>query len=230
MWPALDVGQVSGGLRAMPKVVLDEAPGPHKACRICARPIPVEAKKCADCLSYQDWRSSLGVSTTVLSMLVALVSVVAAATPGFVSLLAGQDSKLAFGAPAMRRGAFLQFASNAGARPGVVDSAQITWFEGRSKSPGWIYLLDVQSADQAPMVLKPGDSALVRFALDMSGEGAVNLPKPSGKSVCEMHTLWTSFRGDQSRTRKRLSCEDVYVAVHVADLRKQVEAAKRAAR
>lgn len=198
---------------------LKKAPGPTKPCRICARPIPLAAVKCADCFSYQDWRSGFGVSTTVLSMLVALVSVVAAATPGLVRLVAPKDSKMVFGEPALRRGQFMQFASNAGTRPGIVDNARISWTERKSDAPGWIFMLDIQSPDGAPAILKPGESTLLRFGLDMSGEGAVELPRPSSTSECAMLTSWTSFRGEQSSMERSLSCEDMYLAVHVADLR-----------
>jgi hypothetical protein len=205
---------------------LEKALGPSKSCRICARPIPLAAVKCADCFSYQDWRSGLGVSTTVLSMLVALVSVVAAATPGFIGLLAKKDSKMVFGEPALRRGQFMQFASNAGTRPGIVDAARITWRERKSSAPGWIYLLDTQSPDDAPATLKPGESTLLRFTLDMSGEGEVELPRPGAGSECAMLTLWTSFRGEQNSTTRPLNCEDMYVAVHVADLRDRAKTSK----
>lgn len=198
---------------------LRKTPGPSKPCRICARPIPLAAVKCADCFSYQDWRSGFGVSTTVLSMLVALVSVVAAATPGLVRLASPKDSKMVFGEPALRRGQFMQFASNAGTRPGIVDNARITWTERKSNTPGWIFMLDTHSPDGAPATLKPGESTLLRFTLDMSGEGEVELPRPGAASECAMVTAWTSFRGEQSSTTKPLSCEDMYLVVHVADLR-----------
>ena len=59
----------------------DTAEQTQKLCRTCAQLIPTLAKKCTHCGDFQDWRSHLGMSTTVLSLLVALVSVSSQAIP-----------------------------------------------------------------------------------------------------------------------------------------------------
>jgi hypothetical protein len=46
-----------------------------KKCQACASSIDAEAFLCPVCKSYQDWRRFMGVSTPVLGLLVALVSV-----------------------------------------------------------------------------------------------------------------------------------------------------------
>src|ERR1700761_1819971 len=54
---------------------------PKKHCRFCYSPMPVAANKCVACQEQQDWRRYLGFSSTILSLLVALISVVTFAIP-----------------------------------------------------------------------------------------------------------------------------------------------------
>jgi hypothetical protein len=54
---------------------------PEVFCKQCKQPIPVSARLCVHCKSYQDWRGYLSVSSTVLALLVALISVLTAAVP-----------------------------------------------------------------------------------------------------------------------------------------------------
>jgi hypothetical protein len=46
-----------------------------KPCKVCGEEIRESARKCNHCDSYQDWRLNIGFSNTVLSLLVALCSV-----------------------------------------------------------------------------------------------------------------------------------------------------------
>jgi hypothetical protein len=53
----------------------------EKLCRACKLPMPTEANKCTKCSSLQDWHRYLDMSGLVLSLLVALTSVLAFAIP-----------------------------------------------------------------------------------------------------------------------------------------------------
>lgn len=60
------------------------APSPKpvgNACRVCKQPIALGAKKCIHCESFQDWRRYLNLSSTVLALIVALVSVLSISFP-----------------------------------------------------------------------------------------------------------------------------------------------------
>jgi len=62
----------------------DQAAPSHndlKPCKTCGEEIKITALKCIHCDSFQDWRSSLSFGSTVLSLLVALVSVLTFAAP-----------------------------------------------------------------------------------------------------------------------------------------------------
>jgi hypothetical protein len=61
---------------------MGQLPGGMKRCTVCAEPINENAKRCFHCQSEQSWlRQKLGLSNTVLPLLVALVTVTAAALP-----------------------------------------------------------------------------------------------------------------------------------------------------
>lgn len=65
-----------------------------KPCRECAERIPLDAKICGECKSYQDWRRFLPFSTTVLALLTALIAVIGATAPQLKKLIEKQDSDL----------------------------------------------------------------------------------------------------------------------------------------
>lgn len=71
----------------------EEQPSAH--CRQCKLPIPNGAKICTHCQSYQDWRRWFSVSTTVLALLTALISVLSFTLPGFIRLVHSPVSELA---------------------------------------------------------------------------------------------------------------------------------------
>jgi RNA polymerase subunit RPABC4/transcription elongation factor Spt4 len=54
-------------------------------CRQCRHPIPISAKICSTCKSYQDWRGSLPITSTALAVLTAMISVVSLAVPSFIN-------------------------------------------------------------------------------------------------------------------------------------------------
>jgi hypothetical protein len=63
-------------------------------CVTCREPIRLGARKCIHCDSFQDWRGKLSLSTSVLAMVVALVSVVGATLPAWKAALTVHDSEV----------------------------------------------------------------------------------------------------------------------------------------
>lgn len=56
----------------------DEGKQAHeRLCRACRKPIHAEAKKCPECDSFQNWRRHFDITSSVLSLLVALASLTA---------------------------------------------------------------------------------------------------------------------------------------------------------
>jgi hypothetical protein len=63
-------------------------------CLSCQEPIHPKAKLCKTCKSYQDWRRHFDFSAVVLSLLVALISVISAVGPRIISWLPPFGSRL----------------------------------------------------------------------------------------------------------------------------------------
>ena len=63
-------------------------------CRACGNKIPLGARKCARCDSFQDWRRFLGFSTTVLALLVAFASVLTVAVPVIKNALTKHEASV----------------------------------------------------------------------------------------------------------------------------------------
>lgn len=114
------------------------SPEPAKSslCKICKEEIKPEAIKCIHCDSFQDWRGSLNFSGTVLSLLVALVSVLGVVVPVLKDTFTPKNSDLVVSAPylvwsydnntSVTAPSILRIViTNTGVRTGWVNSANI---------------------------------------------------------------------------------------------------------
>ena len=79
------------------------------------------ARKCIHCDSFQDWRRHLNISSTVLALMIALISVISLSYPIFRELWISDDSEIHLNFIRVKSDSTLQFlASNSGNRPGLV--------------------------------------------------------------------------------------------------------------
>jgi hypothetical protein len=92
-------------------------------CRRCRRGIPAGAKLCSHCSSYQDWRGYLPISSTVLALLVALISVASATLPAAVAALHHPNSVVKIASPVINGEEVYLVVSNTGDRPAAISSA-----------------------------------------------------------------------------------------------------------
>lgn len=114
---------------------------PREPCRECKEKIISGAKKCIHCDSYQDWRGILPISSSVLALVVALLSILTVGTPIIVNSLSKDGTKIAVTTTGIRLGcignpskpAFVieAFVTNRGKRPGVLESVYL-----KNKSSG----------------------------------------------------------------------------------------------
>lgn len=93
-------------------------------CRQCRRSIPLGARLCSHCNSFQDWRGYLSLSNSVLALLVALVSVSSIALSTGLTALRGSSSKLIVSNPVFKGEEVYLVATNTGQSPGTVASAE----------------------------------------------------------------------------------------------------------
>lgn len=98
-------------------------------CRQCKSSIPIGARICKECKSYQDWRGSLGLSATVLALLVALLSVSSSTIP-VISRYISPDINVSFSNAFVREGILYFVVTNTGRKAAVLDS--IYWSIDRS--------------------------------------------------------------------------------------------------
>lgn len=89
-------------------------------CKQCSEPIPAGAKLCRHCHSHQDWRRHLNISSTVLALLVALVSVLSAGVPVLVSALGSPASRLSLSNAVVSNETLFLVATNTGERPAAI--------------------------------------------------------------------------------------------------------------
>jgi hypothetical protein len=78
--------------------------------------------KCIHCDSYQDWRGNISLGGTVLSLLVAVFSVLTVAVPVLVAALSLKNSDLIFTLQYADADKIEMLASNVGSRPGTMSS------------------------------------------------------------------------------------------------------------
>jgi hypothetical protein len=90
--------------------------------QVCAEPIKKAARKCIHCDSYQDWHANIGMSSTVLSLLVALVSVLTAAIPVVKDAFTPKNALLTATFQGANSDRLSVLFTNQGTRPGSVSS------------------------------------------------------------------------------------------------------------
>jgi hypothetical protein len=145
--------------------------GLTKPCRACGNQIPVSARKCSKCGSWQDWRAEIGISTDVLALLVALVTVLTAAIPVIISLLTPDQSRIGVSVarvatnedytdPEMQLQAYF---TNSGNRPGlVIKRVIIEAFDANNQTQA-----AATANPEQPVQLEPGKSALVSIVFNV---------------------------------------------------------------
>jgi len=129
-------------------------------CKICGEPISTTARKCTHCDSYQDWRGGINISNTVLSLLVALVSVLAVAIPAIHEALKAKNSELRFAFQGANTEAITIFATNSGTRPGTVQSTLTLKVSAAGKTVEVPLTIQLRESSAAT-IIEPSQSRLL---------------------------------------------------------------------
>jgi hypothetical protein len=137
--------------------------GPTKPCSTCHEPIHPKARKCKVCETYQDWRRYLQVSSLVLALLVALVSVVGWTAPVVVTALTEQNSHMEAYFQALANNRAFIMVTNTGVRPGSVISVRLV-----ARDPGEnVFHQEREYFHLEPIVVRAGESN--QITLDLAG-------------------------------------------------------------
>jgi predicted nucleic acid-binding Zn ribbon protein len=179
----------------MATVHVGDLPEGTKRCIVCGEPIHAAAKKCIHCSSDQNpMRQKLGISTNLLSMSVALVSVLGVVVPILIESAKVDDSQLIFSLQHATNSELFVIATNKGKEPGTVATATL-----RVKGGETVVL---RSSERAPvMVVEPKKSILLRFhkfILDGKRVTPGLLVAASKDQTCGLSFDATSFQGNRS--------------------------------
>jgi hypothetical protein len=173
---------------------MSEEPAPiTKPCRVCGEDIRFAARKCVHCDSWQDWRGNIGVSATILSLLVALVSVTTPLLPAITNFMRPDDSVFKFSFQRSSKQGFSIFVSNTGRRPGSVGSAVI-YLSSKNHFIGEIDLAMRDVGDRDTIAIQPESTLLLNYALKPNQK--IPKPLPMGDQTCIVGVHVTNFRND----------------------------------
>src|SRR4051794_18930489 len=92
-----------------------------RQCRTCCETIPLGARKCKYCLSYQGWRGWLSISNTSLALLVALISVITTAVPVVTNIAEQPREGITVSMLGTEASNNILSVSNAGTAPGIIE-------------------------------------------------------------------------------------------------------------
>jgi hypothetical protein len=106
---------------------LAEAQSEETTCWACKQAIPLGARVCTECSSWQNWRKWVNISTVNLSLVIALISVLGAVTPTLMSLFERDhfSLKLIYTGSVGKPEQMQIYASNVGNKLAIHDSHMI---------------------------------------------------------------------------------------------------------
>lgn len=164
-------------------------------CVICRGDLPVGAIYCTKCQRYQDWRRYFGLSGVLLTLLVALISVLNTAVPVIVKSLTPDSSDVQFSVVDWKPSAVLVAVSNGGARPAVVRNLELA---DRSDSPTTGKTpLTLWPANQDKL-LEPGAFRLLTFAWIQNGT-QIPVPESPDTKASQLLLFIFPFRSESNR-------------------------------
>ncbi len=97
-------------------------------CKVCKNIIQKDSKKCPTCNSFQDYRRYVNISSNILSLLVALITVLSFGIPYCNSMVKEKNSQIeAYIINERKTNDLKIYCVNEGKRPGLVHTARLTF-------------------------------------------------------------------------------------------------------
>ncbi|APO49698.1 hypothetical protein LUI11_32240 [Bradyrhizobium diazoefficiens] len=176
---------------------------PTKLCTTCGALMPNSAIKCTKCDSFQNWHNRIAVSTTVLALLTALVSVAGATLPNLWSWYRSGNShvSVSFAHDDDEGGIFL-VATNDGDRIGSIARVSVD-FTAKDTPYSFAAVLDPQSSPS----IEPGKSQKIRYTIDV-GTDLIPYSVNDVKGDCSLHIEVREFSGARTSNISR-KCSDL---------------------
>ncbi|MBR1252267.1 hypothetical protein JQ634_00960 [Bradyrhizobium sp. AUGA SZCCT0240] len=155
--------------------------GKNKLCVTCGALMPTKATKCTKCETYQSWTHGLAVSTTMVALLTALLSVAATALPTLYGWWMSGNSRLSVSyAYDDDQGGLFLTATNDGDRVGSIGKVTIV-VPVKGTNLSFPASLD---ASANPSV-EPTKSQKIRFTLDV-GQDLQNYTRQDVSGECQI--------------------------------------------
>lgn len=179
---------------------------PRPLCKQCRNPIAADAKLCATCNSYQDWRSFVPISNTALALLTALVSTSAIAAPALYKFVHTPRSEATLSMPAIDGTTLRIVALNQGDAPASVVKAWVSsdYLAGATK---------IRLRNDNEAILRPGSQLLTFDIVPLLDEG------DSYRSSMEMiHYIMKNEPAPETEIRFHLLQSDGRVDVQAMSL------------
>ena len=178
-----------------------------KPCRVCGEDINITARKCIHCNSFQDWRVYLGLSTSVLSLLVALVSVVALSTPIIKDAIQPKNSQVTLKFQYYNRDTINLIMSNPGNRPGGIGEARFDVSgpidpESPNKRGFGVPLIN----EKGITFLDAGESKQLIFMANKSSNIGERSGEGMGKLTCKLTIPIIEFDGTERKFLIEKNC------------------------
>jgi hypothetical protein len=199
----------------MAETHIGELPPGTKRCKVCAEPINVSAKRCIHCQSDQGWASRLGFSATVLSLLVALITVLTAAIPVIKDALTPRNSGLTASFQGADPVGVHVLVSNDGIRPGSVKFGD--WRVARSSSMAQD-LLGISFFISSPQAasdrtVDPGKSKVFSFVPTPSYTEPFDQLRQIFNDLldkkCFFKVIFLSFKAERQEKEFEITCASV---------------------
>jgi hypothetical protein len=182
-----------------------------KPCKVCAEAIKAAARKCIHCDSYQDWHSNINVSSTVLSLLVALISVLTTALPVIKETITTKNSDLSFSFQGSVGNLVSVLVTNQGARPGTVANRGKIAVTIKEEGSTRYFDIDITSLkNSAAVTIDPDKSVLLNYS-QVTADAAMQPKLVAGQtpSACILMISNTDFRAVASTANLAVSCETI---------------------
>lgn len=135
-------------------------------CIVCKGAIHSGAQKCIHCESFQDWRSHFGFSAVVLSLLVALISVITASVPVLQRVATPNLADVRYAIVGCSTDDIRVLASNVGNRVAILTDARFEYIVDNQRKNSFPLQVQGQNHVLAPtqwveLTLTPADDRLL---------------------------------------------------------------------
>ena len=187
-----------------PKCVNAETMTSYQKCLVCKEDILKDAKKCNKCESYQDWRRFFQFNIVVLSLLVALFSVITTSVPVIKSIIL-PEADVRFSFLHFNRGNIIVVATNTGRRPAVLKRVSLNMIsipDGSKRSVP----LSVRGETEKKEIIYPDKWTILKL-FPASPEDAFDLIDPADYKSCQLEFHTFDLNHNSGSTEFDVACD-----------------------